>query len=64
MVDIRKGNIVSEKPVEVKMLNGMLNANRLEVVDAGDLVRFDGGVAMVLKLDYDNPSEAKTGVKQ
>jgi lipopolysaccharide export system protein LptC len=60
VVDIRKGNIVSEKPVEVTMLNGTLNANRLEVVDAGDLVRFDGGVAMTLMLNYNNsPPGAK-----
>ena len=40
MVDIRKGNVVSEHPVEVKMLQGTLNANRLEIIDSGDLVRF------------------------
>lgn len=51
VVDIRKGNVVSENPVEVKLLNGTLNANRLEVVEAGDLVRFDGGVAMTLMMD-------------
>lgn len=50
-VDIRKGNIVSRKPVEVKMLKGDLNANNLEVLDAGDLVRFSGGVTMTLKLE-------------
>ena len=51
VVDIRKGNIISDKPVEVKMLKGTLNANRLEVLNAGELLRFDGGVAMTLKLD-------------
>jgi lipopolysaccharide export system protein LptC len=51
LIDIRKGNIVSNKPVEVKMLKGDLNANRLEVTDAGDLVRFDGGVRMTVKLE-------------
>ncbi len=50
-VDIRKGNIISRKPVEVKMLKGNLNANNLEVLDAGDLVRFSGGVSMILKLE-------------
>ena len=34
----RAGNVVSDKPVEVKMLNGTLNANRLEVADKGDVV--------------------------
>jgi lipopolysaccharide export system protein LptC len=50
VVDIRKGYIISEKPVEVKFLKGMLNANRLEVIDAGDLLRFGGGVTMILTL--------------
>lgn len=48
VVDIKKGTIVSEKPVEVKMLQGTLNANRLEVTDTGALVRFGGGVNMML----------------
>lgn len=48
IVDIKKGRIVSEKPVEVKMLQGTLNANRLEVTDTGALIRFDGGVTMML----------------
>ena len=51
MVDIRKGNVVSEKPVEVEMLQGTLNANRLEIVNSGELVRFDGGVNMTVMLD-------------
>ena len=59
VVDIRKGNIVSDKPVELEMLNGTLNANRLEVTDAGDLVRFDGGVSMMLILN----DEALPGTK-
>jgi len=51
LIDIRKGYVVSEHPVEVKMLQGTLNANRLEIVNSGDLVRFDGGVNMVLMLN-------------
>jgi lipopolysaccharide export system protein LptC len=51
VIDTRKGEIVSDKPVELKMLNGTLNANRLVVIEAGALIRFDGGVAMTLSLD-------------
>lgn len=51
LVDIRKGNVVSNFPVEVEMLQGTLNAKRLEIVDSGDLVRFDGGVSMTLMLN-------------
>ena len=45
-----KGSVVSEKPVVVQMLNGVLNANRLEVADNGEVIRFDGGVTMTLTL--------------
>jgi lipopolysaccharide export system protein LptC len=50
-VDVRKGNVVSEKPVEVKLLQGVLNSNRLEIENSGDLVRFGGGVSMTLMLN-------------
>jgi lipopolysaccharide export system protein LptC len=49
-IDIRKGYVLSQHPVEVQLLQGTLNANRLEIVDSGDLVRFDNGVHMTLKL--------------
>lgn len=52
VVDHRKGRIVSEQPVEVQLPNGVLKSNRLEVVENGALVRFDGGVTMLL-----NPSD-------
>ena len=49
VVDVRKGRVVSDKPVELKLVNGTLNAKRLEITDSGDLVRFDGGVDLFLK---------------
>jgi lipopolysaccharide export system protein LptC len=62
-IDIRKGHVLSEQPVEVELLQGKLNANRLEIVDSGDLVRFDGGVKMTLMLGDAAASQAKTGVQ-
>ncbi len=53
--DVRKGHIVSEKPVEVQMLQGKINANRLEVENSGEVIRFDRGVTMVLTPE---PSDA------
>jgi indole-3-glycerol phosphate synthase len=38
-------------PVELEMMQGVLNANRLEIVDSGDLVRFLGGVRMTVMLN-------------
>jgi lipopolysaccharide export system protein LptC len=48
VIDVRKGNVVSEKPVRVKMLEGFLNAKRLDIVDRGSVIRFSG-VAMTLQ---------------
>lgn len=62
-VDIRKGNVVSNKPVELKMLQGTLNANRLEIVDSGDLVRFLDGVSMTVMLNGTAVPLQKTGVR-
>ncbi len=50
-IDVRKGNVVSDQPVEFEFLQGTLNGNHLEIIDSGDLVRFSGGVNMVLMLN-------------
>jgi lipopolysaccharide export system protein LptC len=60
LVDIRKGNVVSDQPVELELLQGTLNANRLEIVDSGDLVRFHGGVSMLMMLN-DAAANPKSG---
>ena len=62
MVDIRKGNVVSEHPVEVKMLQGTLNANRLDIIDSGDVVRFHDGVVMDMMLNQP-PPKANSGAQ-
>ena len=51
VIDVHKGNVVTEKPVWVKLTNGIITAKRLEVVDGGDLIRFGGGVAMTVQPD-------------
>ena len=48
VIDVRKGNVVSDKPVWVKMLDGFLNAKRLDIVDRGSIIRFSD-VAMTLQ---------------
>lgn len=59
-VDVRKGNVTSDRPVELEMLQGILNGNRLEVIDSGTLVRFHGGVRMTLMLNGTALPKAKT----
>jgi lipopolysaccharide export system protein LptC len=63
LIDIRKGYVVSEQPVAVEMLQGTLNASRLEIVDSGDLVRFDGGVNMTLMLSNAAAARMKAGAR-
>jgi lipopolysaccharide export system protein LptC len=53
VIDTRKGDVDSEKPVWVKLLNGFINSKRLNIVDNGDLIRFGGGVSMTLNPDND-----------
>jgi lipopolysaccharide export system protein LptC len=48
VLDIRAGKITSEKPVRVKTSTLDINANRLEVMDGGDLMRFERGVTVLL----------------
>jgi lipopolysaccharide export system protein LptC len=50
LVDMKTGNVVSNKPVKVKLLNGALNGQRMEITDKGDVIRFEG-VAMTLLPD-------------
>ena len=57
VIDVRKGNVVSDQPVSVKMLNGFLNAQRLDIVDNGSVLRF-GGVAMTLQPGKDGAKAA------
>jgi lipopolysaccharide export system protein LptC len=58
LIDIRKGNVASEHPVEVKLLQGTLNANRLDILDSGDIVRFHGGVVMDMTLNQSSPQKS------
>lgn len=48
-VDMGKGTVVSNKPVAVKMLEGTLDAQRLEITGRGEVMTFYGGVTMHLK---------------
>jgi lipopolysaccharide export system protein LptC len=60
-IDVRKGDVVSDKPVWVKMLDGVLNAKRLDIAEKGSVIRFSD-VSMTLQpgkrtSDAPTPSE-------
>jgi lipopolysaccharide export system protein LptC len=48
VVDLGGGTVSSDEPVAVKLLNGTLDAQRLRITENGALVKFDGGVSMIL----------------
>jgi lipopolysaccharide export system protein LptC len=59
LVNVRAGTVVSEQPVEVKMLQGTITANRFEVRESGAVIRFDGGVTLVI--DREDSSAKPSG---
>ncbi len=67
VIDVRKGNVVSDKPVWVKMLNGFLNAQRLDIDERGAVIRF-GDVAMTLQAgkeaDKETDKQAESSADQ
>jgi lipopolysaccharide export system protein LptC len=59
VIDTRTGSIVSEKPVRLKMLNGTVNANAMEIENAGEVIRLDRGVSMQLMPNKDQGMTAQ-----
>lgn len=54
-IDIANGIVTSDAPVDVKLLNGTLLGQRMRITEHGELVRFEGGVSMNLKMDPPSP---------
>lgn len=59
-IDIRHHHMVSNKPVEMIMLGGTLKANRMEITDSGDLIRFDDGVVATTRLHESSAPHKKS----
>jgi lipopolysaccharide export system protein LptC len=59
MLDIGKGTVTSEEPVDVKLLNGTLTADKLRITEKGELVRFEGHVKMNLIMDSPDPASVE-----
>ena len=60
LVDINKGLVTSEEHVDVKLLNGTLTADKLRIVNSGEVVRFEGNVVMDLMMDSPAPPEPES----
>ena len=50
-VDINKGTVTSDEHVDVKLLNGTLTADKLRIINSGEVVRFEGNVVMNLTME-------------
>ena len=60
-VDINQGTVISDEHVDVKLLNGTLTADRLRILNSGELVRFEGNVVMNLDgLNNSAPDQVAT----
>lgn len=59
-----KGVVTSDHPVDIKLPNGFLHANRLEVRDNGAYVRFHGGVDLTLNPEQIHPADGSTAQDQ
>src|SRR3954471_17574516 len=56
LLDIGKGTVTSEEPVDVKLLNGTLTADKLRTPERGDSVRFEGHVKRSLITHSPDPA--------
>jgi len=59
-VDINKGSVTSDEPVDVKLLNGTLTADRLRILNSGEVVRFEGNVVMNLVMEQPSVPGSQT----
>ncbi len=56
-IDINKGTVTSDEHVDVKLLNGTLTADRLRILNSGEIVRFEGNVVMNLIMEQPAAAE-------
>jgi len=49
-IEVKRGHVTTEKPVDILFNNGSLRADRMEVFDNGARAIFEGGVVMMMKL--------------
>jgi lipopolysaccharide export system protein LptC len=51
VIDMKSGDVVSDQPVKVKLLNGNLDAKQMTLTDHGTVIDFTGGVSLTLLPD-------------
>ena len=53
---MNKSLVTSDEPVDVKLLNGTLTSNKMQILNGGEVVRFEGNVVMNLVMDQPDAS--------
>jgi lipopolysaccharide export system protein LptC len=56
-IDMAKNTVDSDQHVDVKLTNGTLSADRLRIINGGEVIRFEGNVVMYL--DHLNPDDTQ-----
>src|SRR5262249_5878438 len=56
VIDPKAGKIISQKPVQVTSGSWTINANRMEIAESGDVMRFERGVTVVLAPESADPA--------
>jgi hypothetical protein len=49
--------VVSEHPVDITLPNGWLKSSRMEIVNSGEVVRFDRGVTLYIEAEKSGASQ-------
>jgi lipopolysaccharide export system protein LptC len=49
LIDVRKGDVTSDRPVHVTFEQGTLDSNALKITNSGEVAVFHGGVSMTVK---------------
>jgi lipopolysaccharide export system protein LptC len=64
VIDIKDSRVVSDKPVEVSTATWTIKSNRMEVLDSGDVMRFERGVNMLLLPDTTASTRASADARE
>jgi lipopolysaccharide export system protein LptC len=58
-IDMAKNTVDSDQHVDVKLTDGTLSADRLRIINGGEVIRFEGNVVMYLDhLNTDDTQQA------
>lgn len=50
VIEVKRGHVITENPVDIIFNNGSIRADRMQIFDNGARAIFEGGVTMMMKL--------------